>query len=465
MNILEKIVAEKRKIVAEKKAAFPLENFRERVKKSDRDFYAAMNSQRPAFILECKKASPSKGLIRPNFVPEEIADVYKNYATAVSVLCDEPFFQGKFENIARVRERISQPVLAKEFFIDEYQIFLVRFFGADAILLMLSVLSESEYLKFAGTAHALGMGVLTEVSTPKEAEIANRVGAKIVGINNRNLRDLSTNLSRTHEMAALVRQPGRIVVAESGISSHAEILETLEFADAFLVGTSLMRESDLESACRKLLLGENKVCGLTNVPDARAAFASGAIFGGLIFAENSPRKISAGTANEIVQSVPELKFVGVFQNQSADFVAEISKNLGLFAVQLHGNETADFAAELRKKLPSGTQIWKAISDKNLENLGNAEFEKIFENAAGTPNFVRFAFDYGNGGSGNVFDWYKYPEKLRSSSLLAGGISPENARNAHKIGCLGLDLNSGAEDFPGKKSAEKLAKIFAEIRKF
>ncbi len=457
MSVLEKIVEEKRRFVAARKIVEPLAGFRDKLQKSDRDFYAAMKSHKPAFILECKKASPSRGLIRADFDPAAIARVYKNYATVVSVLCDEPFFQGRFENIPLVRAELSQPVLAKEFIIDEYQIFLARRFGADAILLMLSVISEREYVSLAATAHALGMGILTEVSTPEEAAIANRVGARVVGINNRNLRDLSTDVARTREMASLVRRDGVVIVAESGIFTHGEILDTLKYADAFLIGTSLMRERDLDGACRRLLLGDNKVCGLTRVEDARAALLSGAVFGGLIFAEKSPRRVSESRAKEIVAAVPELKFVGVFQNQGVEFVADMAVQLGLFAVQLHGDESAEFARELRPNLPAGTQIWKAVSDADLcATTKPFVAEKIFD---------RFVLDSGCGGSGRVFDWGKIPEALRSRSLLAGGITAENARAAHRIGCLGLDINSGAEIAPGEKSPEKLAAIFAGIRKF
>ncbi len=457
MSVLEKIVEEKRRFVAEKKISFPLESFRSGLCKSDRDFYSAMSSKKPAFILECKKASPSKGLIRADFDPVAIARVYKNYATAVSVLCDEPFFQGKLENLQLVRAELPQPVLAKDFIIDEYQIFLARHYGADAILLMLSVLSEEEYVPLAETAHSLGMGVLTEVSTPKEAEIAKRVKAKVVGINNRNLHDLTTDIARTREMANLVKQEGVVVVAESGIYEHAEILNTLEYADAFLIGTSLMREKDLESACRRLLLGENKVCGLTRVSDARAAFDLGAVYGGLIFAEKSPRKVSESCAKEIITTVPGLKYVGVFQNQDAEFISSLATKLGLFAVQLHGNESEEFAQSLRTKLPKGMQVWKAISG---DSLCGEESELPREDV-----FERLVLDAGNGGSGRTFDWGKIPKSVRDRALLAGGISPENACSAHKITCRGLDINSGAETAPGQKSPELLSKIFEEIRKF
>ena len=460
VNILEKIVAAKREELALRKRSRPLESFRGNVSPSDRDFYGALERRRragvPAFILECKKASPSQGLIRADFDPATIADVYAKYADAVSVLCDEKFFQGRYENIPLVRARLPQPVLCKEFVIDPYQIFLARSVGADAVLLMLSVLDDATYAELAALAHSLKMGVLTEADSPEDVRRANALGARVIGINNRNLRTLETDVARTRELAGAVRADA-VRVAESGIRSHADALATAPFADAFLIGTSLMRERNLDRACRALIFGENKVCGLTRAEDARAARDAGALFGGLIFAEKSPRRVSRERAAEIVAGTPELDFVGVFQNQTPEEIADATRALKLFAVQLHGDEDANFAAQLREKLPAGTQIWKALS---------ADAESAFcVPEATAAAFDRFVLDSGRGGTGTVFDWGKIPDALKRRSLLAGGISPENAQAAHRIGCLGLDFNSGVEISPGEKSAEKIRAAFDALKRF
>lgn len=460
MNILETIVAAKREELAERKRVRPLESFRGNVVPSDRDFYGALERRRragvPAFILECKKASPSQGLIRADFDPGAIADVYARRADAVSVLCDEKFFQGRYENLPLVRARLAQPVLAKEFVVDPYQIFLARSLGADAVLLMLSVLDDATYSGLAALAHSLGMGVLTEADSADDVRRANALGARVIGINNRNLRTLETDVARTRELSAAVRADA-VRVAESGIRSHADALATAPFADAFLVGTSLMRERDLDRACRALILGENKVCGLTRAEDARAARDAGAVFGGLIFAEKSPRRVSRERAAEIVSGTPGLDFVGVFQNQPLETVAETAARLGLRVVQLHGEEDADFAARLREKLPAGTRVWKALS---------ADAADAFRaGASDAAVFDRFVLDSGRGGTGTPFDWGKIPAETKRRALLAGGISPENARVAHRVGCLGLDFNSGVESAPGVKSAEKIRAAFEAVRSF
>lgn len=461
MNVLEKIVAEKRPWIEARKCIEPLDTFRDKLAPAERDFYGVLEARKrsgiPAFILECKKASPSRGLIRADFDPAEIAGVYARRADVISVLCDEKFFSGRFENIPIVRGIAPQPVICKDFIVDPYQIFLARKFGADAILLMLSVLSDAEYAALADVAHSLGMGILTEADSPEDVVRANALGARVIGINNRNLRTLKTDIARTRELAGAIRA-GAIRVAESGIGSHADALATAPFADAFLVGSSLMKEPRLDRACRALVFGENKVCGLTRPENALAARDAGAVFGGLIFAEKSPRKISPSEAKKIIAATPDLDFVGVFQNQSEDFILETTRALGLFAVQLHGAETPAFAKTLREKLPAETQIWKAISASALASGTATEF---FEN----PVFDRFVLDSGNGGTGTVFDWNAIPPNVKTRAMLAGGISPENARHAHRVGCVGIEFNSGVESAPGEKSSEKIAAAFAELRKF
>lgn len=457
MNVLEKIVAEKRIEIVRRKSEFPLENFRGTLTASDRDFYGALESRRregvPAFILECKKASPSQGLIRADFDPEAIAGVYDRYADAVSVLCDEKFFQGRYENLALVRSRTRVPVLCKEFVVDEYQIFLARFFGADAVLLMLSVLTDEEYRRFSDLAHVLKMGVLTEADSEDDVRRANALGARVIGINNRNLRTLKTDLARTRELAGLVRADA-VKVAESGVGVHKDAFETSRFADAFLVGTALMKKSNLDRACRCLIFGENKVCGLDGVPAAKAALDAGAVFGGFVFAEKSPRKLDLKRAGTMAESVPGLDYVGVFQNNPLEEILECAAALKLFAVQLHGNEDLNFAKTLRERLPAGTQIWRAL-DANFPG----------EDFSVPEIYDRVVLDCGKGGSGKTFDWKRVPEPLKARAMLAGGIGPENARQAHAVACAGVEFNSAVESAPAKKSPEKIKAAFRELRRF
>ncbi|MFZ7171469.1 bifunctional indole-3-glycerol-phosphate synthase TrpC/phosphoribosylanthranilate isomerase TrpF [Avibacterium volantium] len=458
-TILQKIVQDKAQWVDAKSRAFPLQDFEKKLEKSDRSFYQALaqgTHQRPAYILECKKASPSKGLIRADFNLDEIAQVYKDYAAVISVLTDEKYFQGDFTYIQQVRNQVSQPVLCKDFMISPYQVYLARYHQADAILLMLSVLDDDTYVQLADLAHELGMGVLTETSNQQELERAIALGAKVIGINNRDLHDLSVDLGRTPPLASQI-PADRIVISESGIYSYQQVHQLKPYVNGFLIGSSLMGSDDLNNAVRAVIFGENKVCGLTRPQDVQAVYQQGGLYGGLIFAESSKRKLSLRQAQELVTQAP-LRFVGVFQNQEIDFIVKIASQLNLFAVQLHGSENAEFIAQLRSRLPVQCQIWQAVSVP-LEKQSAVQIEPIF-------NVDRYVLDsqlaQQQGGTGQAFDWSLIPAEIKDNAMLAGGINQENLALALSQHCLGLDINSGAESSAGVKDATKLAQLFKQI---
>lgn len=455
-EVLAKIVRDKYQWVAERKKTQPLDTFQANLTPSDRSFYQALSSDKTAFIMECKKASPSKGLIRADFDLDYIASVYNKHASAISVLTDEKYFQGQFEFLPQVRNQVSQPVLCKDFMVDSYQVYLARHYSADAILLMLSVLSDEEYQTLAEVAHSLNMGVLTEVSNEEELHRAVALGAKVIGINNRNLRDLSTDLNRTKELAPTIRQlaPEAVVISESGIYTHQQVRDLVDYADGFLIGSSLMAEDNLELAVRKITLGANKVCGLTHADDAAKAYQAGAVFGGLIFVKSSPRYVERENARLVMSGAP-LNYVGVFQNEEVGFVLETVKELGLKAVQLHGNEDQGFVDALRAQLDNNVEIWKAYGVRDQQpTLLTANIDRhLLDTKIGSQT----------GGTGLVFDWSLIGDP--SQVMLAGGITPFNAQKASQQGCLGLDLNSGVESSPGKKDATKLQQAFAAIRDY
>lgn len=252
-TVLAKIVADKAIWVQARKQQQPLASFQNEIVPTQRNFYDALAGTRTAFILECKKASPSKGLIREDFDPAAIASIYKHYASAISVLCDEKYFQGSFDFLPIVSQVAPQPILCKDFTIDPYQIYLARYYQADACLLMLSVLDDEQYRQLSAVAHSLNMGVLTEVSNEEELERAIALKAKVVGINNRDLRDMSIDLNRTRQLAARLG-PDVTVISESGIHTYAEVRELSHFANGFLIGSALMEQADLETAVKRVLL-------------------------------------------------------------------------------------------------------------------------------------------------------------------------------------------------------------------
>lgn len=452
-EVLAKIVNDKYEWVEQRKAQQPLGSFEHLLTASGRSFYDALNTGKTAFILECKKASPSKGLIRQDFDLDYIASVYHQYADAISVLTDEKYFQGNLEFLPRVRAQVSQPVICKDFMVDVYQVYLARHYSADAILLMLSVLDDQHYQTLANVAHQLGMGILTEVSNEEELHRAVALQAKVIGINNRNLRDLSTDLNRTKQLAPLLPE-GTMIISESGIYTHQQVRELSQYANGFLIGSSLMAEENLELAVRKVTLGENKVCGLTHADDAAKAYQAGAVFGGLIFVPQSKRYVDLDNARLTMSGAP-LRYVGVFQNHTIEAITQIATTLKLFAVQLHGEEDQAYVDQLRAHLSSQIEIWKAygVSDCLPTKLERHIDRHLFDAKVGTQS----------GGTGQRFDWQLLTEV--NDVMLAGGLSPENAQQAANIGCLGLDLNSGVESEPGKKDLHKLTLAFDAIRQY
>jgi indole-3-glycerol phosphate synthase/phosphoribosylanthranilate isomerase len=450
-TVLAKIVADKAIWVAARKEQQPLASFQNDVVPSTRRFYDALQGTRTAFILECKKASPSKGVIRDDFDPARIAEVYKHHASAISVLTDEKYFQGSFDFLPIVSGIAHQPILCKDFIIDPYQIYLARFYQADACLLMLSVLDDEQYRQLSAVAHSLSMGVLTEVSNEEELERAIALNARVVGINNRDLRDLSIDLNRTRQLAPRLGA-GVTVISESGINTYAQVRELSHFANGFLIGSAMMSHGNLDAAVKRVLLGENKVCGLTRPQDAQAAHEAGAIYGGLIFVPSSPRAVDVEQAKTVMNAAP-LQYVGVFRDTPVGNVVDVVTQLSLVAVQLHGSEDQAYIENLRSKLPDNVKIWKALSVQ--ETLPARDFRHV----------DKYVFDNGQGGTGQRFDWSLLAGQTLDNVLLAGGLGADNCVDAAKTGCSGLDFNSGVESEPGIKDATKLASVFRTLRAY
>ncbi|MEH2257075.1 indole-3-glycerol phosphate synthase TrpC [Nostoc sp.] len=263
-HILEDIVSHKRQEVAQMQQELPLASLRQQLNTAPnvRNFLAALqeNPNQPSLIAEVKKASPSRGIIRTDFDPVAVAQAYeRGGAACLSVLTDEKFFQGGFDNLRNVRQQVALPLLCKEFIIDCYQIYLARIAGADAVLLIAAILSDRELQDFLGVIHDLGMIALVEVHTLFELDRVLKLdNLSLVGINNRNLEDFTLDLGTTQQLLAQRQQQLQsldiTVVSESGLYTPADLSFVAEAgARAVLIGESLVKQSNVEQAVREIL--------------------------------------------------------------------------------------------------------------------------------------------------------------------------------------------------------------------
>ncbi|PSP10382.1 MAG: indole-3-glycerol phosphate synthase TrpC [Cyanobacteria bacterium SW_11_48_12] len=263
-HILEKIVWHKQQEITQMHRNLPLAELQDRVSNapSPRDFPLALqqSSSQPSLIAEGKKASPSKGVIRADFDPVEIAQAYeRGGAACLSVLTDRKFFQGSFDNLVAIRQRVELPLLCKEFIIDPYQIYLARVAGADAVLLIAAILSDQELQEFLQVIQNLGMNALVEVHTLAELDrVLALSGVRLVGVNNRNLEDFTVDIGTTQQLLTKRREQLHnldiTLVSESGLYTPADLALVAEAgARTVLIGESLVKQTDLEQAVSSLI--------------------------------------------------------------------------------------------------------------------------------------------------------------------------------------------------------------------
>ncbi|WP_376795163.1 indole-3-glycerol phosphate synthase TrpC [Thermogemmatispora sp.] len=472
---LEQILARTRLDLTERQRLLPLERLRERAAAQPpaRDFVAALQPEPGArglrLIAEIKRASPSKGALAPDLDPVVLARTYEAAgAAAISVLTEPHFFLGAPEHLSAVKAAVGLPVLRKDFIVDEYQVYEARAWGADALLLICAALREEELRRLLTLTRQLGMEALVEVHSAAEAQMAVAAGARVIGVNSRDLVTFSMNPFLIRELRQLI-PADRILVAESGIHTEADARRLRRYdVQAMLVGESLVKAGDVRGQISRLLRGANqavqvKICGLRHSEALRAALESGADLLGLMFYPQSKRYLAPQQARQVLsasgylalaeqgQAVPDL--VGVFVNEESQRINELAAELGLHFVQLHGSETPEFCARIERP------VIKAVPIRDQEARAEA-----LRYAPVTWRVLLDTPSSGYGGSGQVHDW-KLARSIAAELpvLLAGGLTPANVAEAiATVQPWGVDVSSGVES-NGEKDPQKVRSFIEAVR--
>lgn len=440
----------------------------------------ALRASGRRFILEVKAASPSEGLMRGRVDTDVYARTYGRFADAVSVVTEPDFFAGSFDRLADIRQKTVLPILAKDFFVKEAQILAAARAGADAVLLMLSVLSDVGYRKLAAFAQSLGLEILTEADSETDLARARQLGARLIGINNRDLRTLTVDRRRVETLLDMASEDA-VVVAESGYATAADLAASS--ARVFLCGSAVSKALDVSVGVRELLYGKSKVCGITRVKDAVAAAKAGAVAVGIILAERSSRKVSTQAAAELSAAVRRqtelaglpVEIVAVADAQ--EVTGEVLKTLDAMqadVVQLHGSlsQVLKTAEVLKRAFPDVKTVvavgLPTVATAHCRAAVKDDVRKI-EAAFEARLIDRVTLDHAAGGTGSGFDRDLLPLFATLPRVtLAGGITPENVIDLQRaalsagLRLSGFDFNSGVEDAPGVKSAEKIGRAFAAV---
>ena len=446
-------------------------------------FEAALRQQDFNFICEVKKASPSKGIIAEHFPYLDIAKEYEVAgAAAISVLTEPDFFKGDKKYLQEIASTVKIPVLRKDFIIDEYQIYQAKVWGASAILLICACLDVPTLTKFRELADSLGLSSLVEAHDEHEVQMAIDCGARIIGVNNRNLKDFTVDVQNSVRLRNLV-EDDVIFVSESGL----ETPEDIQVLRDNNIGVALMGETFMRSPNKveKLayLYGPTyytpkvKMCGISKVETIPAIIDAKPDYMGLVFAP-SKRQVTVEQAKTLVEelykqnvvgnnseaeqtepvtsldtaSSETIKTVGVFVNETIENLLKIAEEVKLDVIQLHGDEDESFIQILKEQ--SNVEVWKAVQVRRATDA-----EKWIDSSADMLLFDAYHKDE-RGGTGEVFDWSSLDEFERPF-MLAGGIDSTNvARAIRTVRPYGIDISSGIET-NSVKDNEKM-KAFTNI---
>ena len=501
-GILSEILGRKREVVARLRADQGARDFRDRALAARADatphrlLQALVGAPRSDsalnIIAEFKRRSPSAGMIRGDLSANEVAARYeRGGACAISVLTDEQYFGGSILDLAAIRAITALPLLRKDFIVDEIQIYEAAAVGADAVLLIVAALDDAALSKLRTTAEdELGLDAVVEVHTSEELRRAVGAGARIMGVNNRDLRTFQTLLETSERLIAEAPRD-RIMISESGLQNPKSLrhLRALGYR-GFLIGEALMRAPEPETALRDLIAGSRdqpslqishrpvagptafptavattdrsdpikiKICGVTNANDARACVEVGADMIGFNFYRESPRYVEPTIVHQIVEALPAPTCaVGVFVDADPEEIRKVAKTAGVRCLQLHGRVTPEQCNELAREF----RVIRAFStDARFEPQDAAAFSDCDVLIDGYHPELR-------GGTGQTCDWSAARAAIRYTRflILSGGLNARNVGRAiAAVTPHAVDVCSGIETAPGVKDHRALEKLISAVR--
>ena len=497
-NILEKIAARTRERVEAEKREVPLAQMAERARavaaaelaasptgEFTFPFEAALRAPGMSFICEVKKASPSKGLISADFDPVAIARDYQAAgAAAVSCLTEPFWFQGTDEYLTAIADAVDIPVLRKDFVVDEYMVYQAKAIGAAAVLLICSILDDEQLAAYVALCHELGLSALVEAYAPEEVPRAVAAGARIVGVNNRDLRTFEVDFGRSIDLRPAAGA-NRVFVSESGVETRADVARLEDAAvDAVLIGETLMRAADKQAMLDDLRgVGEKdaaqdgaagvaddaagprvKLCGLWRDQDIDAVLAAAPDYCGFVIDfPKSHRSVTPERAIELGYALEGsgITRVGVFVDADPETIELLVLAEAIDAVQLHGHEDAAYVSALKERLRGRATVIQAFKVRDAADIADAEKSPadlvLLDNGQGT---------------GQAFDWALLatdaPTRPRRPFILAGGLTPQNAGAAiAATRPYAVDMSSGIEscgaDGQPAKDPQKMIDAVSAVR--
>ncbi len=455
--ILDQIVARSRVDLEPRKQEVPLAEVQTlaNAQSAPRDALAALRAHNAVHVIaEVKRASPSRGLLVPDFDPVAIAQTYAaSGASLISVLTEPHFFQGAPTYLTAIKQAVEVPVLCKDFLFDEYQVYEARSWGADLILLICAILDDTRLQSLLRIARSLGMHALVETHSADEVQRAVRAGAQIIGVNSRDLRTFEMHPGLIRDLRPLI-PTDCVLVAESGIHSAADARRLARYdVQAMLVGESLVTSSDIPGQLQQLLHGANesvqiKICGLSEERHVQTVLEAGADLFGMVFYKPSHRYVTPARARTLAEiqgrQRASIEVVGLFVNEEADFINEVADQVGLDIVQLHGNETPEFCQRIQRPVLKALHMDESSDPGKLAAYRATTWRMLLDTP--TPGW---------GGSGEMHDWELARVAARAQPVfLAGGLQPANVAEAiAQVHPWGVDVSSGVETAKVKDEAK------------